>query len=159
VGEIWVSGASVALGYWNRPAETAGTFCAYLADTGEGPFLRTGDLGFFVDGQLVIAGRLKDLIILGGRNHYPHVMAEVEPRYSNSNKRNGSAVQTDEIAQAIREAVAKHHGLRVHDVCSLNPGRIPKTTSGKIQRNACRTWYLKENMISQDDPWSRGRTS
>ena len=72
VGEIWVSAPSVAAGYWNRPEETELTFHAYLAPTGEGPFLRTGDLGFLRDGELYVTGRLKDLIIIGGRNLYPH---------------------------------------------------------------------------------------
>jgi acyl-CoA synthetase (AMP-forming)/AMP-acid ligase II len=72
VGEIWVSSPSVAQGYWNRPEETERTFRAYLADTGEGPFLRTEDLGFLKDGELFVTGRLKDLIIIGGRNLYPH---------------------------------------------------------------------------------------
>lgn len=71
VGEIWVSGPGVARGYWNRPELTEQTFRARLSDTGRGPFLRTGDLGFVKDGELFIAGRLKDLIIIGGRNHYP----------------------------------------------------------------------------------------
>lgn len=71
VGEIWVSGPSVAQGYWNRPEETKQTFEAYLADTGQGPFLRTGDLGFLKNGELFVTGRLKNLIILGGRNYYP----------------------------------------------------------------------------------------
>ena len=71
VGEIWVAGASVAKGYWNRPEETALTFDAYLANAGRGPFLRTGDLGFLADGELFVTGRLKDLIIIGGRNLYP----------------------------------------------------------------------------------------
>jgi len=72
VGEIWVSGLSVTQGYWNWPEETELTFHCYLADTGEGPFLRTGDLGFLRDGELFVTGRLKDLIIIGGRNLYPH---------------------------------------------------------------------------------------
>jgi len=71
VGEIWVSSPSVTQGYWNRPEETEQIFHAYLADTGEGPFLRTGDLGFLRDGELFVTGRLKDLIIIGGRNLYP----------------------------------------------------------------------------------------
>jgi acyl-CoA synthetase (AMP-forming)/AMP-acid ligase II len=71
IGEIWVSGPSIAQGYWNRPEETRQTFKAYLRDTGEGPFLRTGDLGFLKDGELFITGRLKNLIIIGGRNYYP----------------------------------------------------------------------------------------
>jgi acyl-CoA synthetase (AMP-forming)/AMP-acid ligase II len=71
IGEIWVSGPSVARGYWNRPEETQHTFQAHLTDTGEGPFMRTGDLGFLRDGELFVTGRLKDLIIIDGRNHYP----------------------------------------------------------------------------------------
>ena len=71
VGEIWIAGPSIAHGYWNRPEETKRTFQAYLAETGEGPFLRTGDLGFLKDGELFVTGRLKDLIIVAGHNHYP----------------------------------------------------------------------------------------
>lgn len=71
VGEIWISGPSVAKGYWNKPEETSVTFQAYIADTGEGPFLRTGDLGFMQEGMLFVTGRIKDLIIIHGRNHYP----------------------------------------------------------------------------------------
>ena len=71
IGEIWVSGPSVAQGYWNRAEETKVTFQAHLADTGEGPFLRTGDLGYLRNGELFITGRLKDLIIIRGSNHYP----------------------------------------------------------------------------------------
>lgn len=72
VGEIWVASPSVAHGYWNKPQEAESTFQAFLADTGEGPFLRTGDLGFFKDGHLYITGRQKELIIIRGRNYYPH---------------------------------------------------------------------------------------
>ncbi len=71
VGEIWLAGTSVARGYWNRSEETEGIFQARLAETGEGPFLRTGDLGFLKDGELFVTGRLKDLIIVAGHNHYP----------------------------------------------------------------------------------------
>jgi acyl-CoA synthetase (AMP-forming)/AMP-acid ligase II len=71
IGEIWIGGELVAQGYWEKPEETARTFQAHLADTGEGPFLRTGDLGFIKDGEVVVTGRLKDLIIIEGRNHYP----------------------------------------------------------------------------------------
>ena len=71
VGEVWVSGPSVAQGYWQRTDETEQTFRAYLQDTGEGPFLRTGDLGFTHDGELFVTGRLKDLVIVRGENHYP----------------------------------------------------------------------------------------
>ena len=82
IGEIWVSAPSVTQGYWNRPEETELSFHAYLADTGEGPFLRTGDLGFLRDGELFVTGRLKDLIIIGGRNLYPH---DIESTVEKSN--------------------------------------------------------------------------
>ena len=71
IGEVWIAGASVTQGYWNKVEETEHTFQAYLADTGEGPFLRTGDMGFFQDGVLFVTGRIKDLIIIRGRNYYP----------------------------------------------------------------------------------------
>jgi acyl-CoA synthetase (AMP-forming)/AMP-acid ligase II len=71
VGEVWITGPSVAKGYWNRIEETEYTLKAYLKDTGRGPFLRTGDMGFVKDRQLFITGRIKDLIIVRGRNHYP----------------------------------------------------------------------------------------
>jgi acyl-CoA synthetase (AMP-forming)/AMP-acid ligase II len=169
VGEIWLSGASVALGYWNRPEETRMTFRAYTSDTGEGPFLRTGDLGFFLDGHLVVAGRLKDLIILAGRNHYPQdiertveqahpalrpggcaafsvdrageeqlmVMVEIEPRKTHT----GDSLNEAGVVQSVCRAVAEHHGVRVHKVFLLRPNSIPKTTSGKIRRQACRSWF------------------
>jgi acyl-CoA synthetase (AMP-forming)/AMP-acid ligase II len=91
VGEIWVSGANVTQGYWNRPEETALTFHAYLADTGGGPFLRTGDLGFLRDGELFVTGRLKDLIIIDGRNLYPHDI-EVTVEQSHAAVRPGCCV-------------------------------------------------------------------
>ena len=71
VGEIWVSGPGITAGYWNKPEESERICHAFLSDTGEGPFLRTGDLGFLRDGELFVTGRLKDLIIIGGRNLYP----------------------------------------------------------------------------------------
>jgi acyl-CoA synthetase (AMP-forming)/AMP-acid ligase II len=70
IGEIWIAGPSVAQGYWNQPEHSERTFRARLADNGEGPFLRTGDLGFIHAGQLFVTGRLKDLIIMQGLNHY-----------------------------------------------------------------------------------------
>ena len=71
MGEIWVAGASVGQGYWHKPGLTRRSFNAHLSDTGEGPFLRTGDLGFMRDGQLYVTGRLDDLIIVRGLNRYP----------------------------------------------------------------------------------------
>ena len=91
VGEIWVSSPSVTQGYWNRPEETNRIFNAYLADTGEGPFLRTGDLGFLRDGELFVTGRLKDLIIIGGRNLYPNDI-ELTVEQSHAAVRSGCCV-------------------------------------------------------------------
>jgi acyl-CoA synthetase (AMP-forming)/AMP-acid ligase II len=170
IGEIWVSGASVAQGYWNQLEETKHTFQAYLADTGEGPFLRTGDLGFLKAGELFVTGRLKDLIIIRGRNHYPQdieltveqshpalrpgcgaafsvevdgderlvVVQEVERHYQNQN--------LDEVVGDIRQAVAENHELQVYIVLLLKTLSIPKTSSGKIRRSACRDGFLSQNL-------------
>ena len=183
VGEIWVSGFSIAQGYWNQPEQTECAFGAYLADTGEGPFLRTGDLGFLEDGELFVTGRLKDVIIINGRNYYPQdiewtveqshpqikpscaagfsievageeklvVVAEVERTYQKRRRQtadspNGSSQSsspdTQELIQSIRRAVSKHHDLKVYTALLLKPGSIPKTSSGKIQRHACRASFL-----------------
>ena len=171
VGEIWVSGNNVAQGYWNRPEETQTTFRAYLADRGEGPFLRTGDLGFLQEGELFVTGRLKDLIIIRGRNHYPQdieltveqshpvlqqgctaafsvevngqerlvVACEVE----RTSRRN---LDVDEVVGAIGKAVSEQHDLEVYGVLLLKTGTIPKTSSGKIQRHACKAGFLAESL-------------
>jgi acyl-CoA synthetase (AMP-forming)/AMP-acid ligase II len=177
VGEIWVCGPSVTQGYWNRPLETEETFRAYLADTGEGPFLRTGDLGF-IDGELFITGRIKDVIIIRGRNHYPQdIELTVEQSHPALLPGCGAAfsveidgeerlvvaqevartylrkLDVNEVVRDIRQAVAQHHQLQVHAVLLLNPGNIPKTSSGKIQRQACRAEFLSGslNVVRQND--------
>jgi acyl-CoA synthetase (AMP-forming)/AMP-acid ligase II len=185
VGEIWVSGASIAQGYWSQPEITAATFNAYLKDTGEGPYLRTGDLGFIDQGELFFTGRLKDMIVIKGRNHYPQdiektveetstwirpscvasfsvdlegeekliILAEVERKYWTSNrskaKSNGKTpseviMTVKELTQVIRREIAKNHDLQVHSTLLLKPGSLPKTSSGKIQRHACRTDFLDQ---------------
>jgi acyl-CoA synthetase (AMP-forming)/AMP-acid ligase II/alkylation response protein AidB-like acyl-CoA dehydrogenase len=170
VGEIWVGGPAVAEGYWQRPEETERTFRARLRDTGEGPFLRTGDLGFVEDGQLFITGRLKDVIIIRGTNHYPQdVEWTVQGAHPALRPENGAAfsVMVDgeeklvvvqeverehvpnlnvaEVVQAIRQAVAEGHELDVHSVQLLRRGSLPKTSSGKIQRSACRAAFGHDN--------------
>ncbi|HBB30629.1 MAG TPA: AMP-dependent synthetase [Cyanobacteria bacterium UBA8803] len=165
VGEIWVSGSSVGRGYWNRPEETEQTFCAYLSDTGEKPFLRTGDLGFLHEGELFVTGRLKDLIILYGRNLYPQDIERTAERSHPALRLTGSAAfsvevdgaeqlvvvqelefrqtpDVEEVAAAIRQAVAEEHEVQVYAVVLIQPGSIPKTSSGKIQRRACRSHFL-----------------
>jgi len=167
VGEIWVSGLSVAQGYWRRPEETQQTFHAYLADTVEGPFLRTGDLGFLHNGELFVTGRLKDLVIIRGRNHYPQdieltvdeshpalrsgcgaafsVEVEGEERVVVAQEVERSYLRkldADEVVGAVREAVSQQHELEVYAVLLLKTGSIPKTSSGKIQRYACKQRLL-----------------
>ncbi len=166
VGEIWIHGPSVSQGYWNRGEETAAFFKAQIQDTGEGPFLRTGDLGFMRDNELYITGRLKDLIIIDGLNHYPQdielTVAECHPaiRLGASAafsadidgqeklivacelERCWRAEPHEPIIDRIRESIAKFHDVRVHDVVLLKMGGIPKTSSGKLQRHACRRAYL-----------------
>ncbi|MEU4739372.1 AMP-binding protein [Actinosynnema sp. NPDC023658] len=165
VGEVWVSGPVVCQGYWNRPAETAETFTGVLAD-GDGPFVRTGDLAFFHDGDLVLCGRLKELIIIRGRNLHPQdvegTVQQVEPALS-SLPVAAFSVDSDEgerlvvvqavepggalgdpvaLAERIRLGVASAHQVEVHEVVLVEPSAVPRTQSGKIQRRSCRDAYL-----------------
>lgn len=165
IGEIWVAGSSVARGYWNRPTETGETFHARLADTGEGPYLRTGDLGFLKDGELYVAGRLKDLIIIRGLNHYPQDI-ELTVEQSNRFLRPGCGaafsigVEGEErlvvvqelgrrqppdaaaVIADIRRAVSEGHELQAYAVVLVKLGGVPKTSSGKLRRRACRAAFL-----------------
>ncbi|MFF0525389.1 fatty acyl-AMP ligase [Actinomadura nitritigenes] len=191
VGEIWVHGPNVAAGYWGRPEATKETFEAELkggsggsggsspqeahGDTGglpRGPWLRTGDLGVRHGGELFVTGRIKDLVIVDGRNHYPQ---DIEFTVSNAHKgirreytaavavdtgdteglvvvaeRNRrvpiALLDVDEVAQAVRTAVKQQHDLRVHDFVLIEPGGIPRTSSGKIARSACRKAYLDRTL-------------
>ena len=168
VGEIWVGDPSVAQGYWQRPEESEATFGAYLSDTKEGPFLRTGDLGFLHAGELYIAGRIKDVIIIRGRNHYPQdIELTVEASHPALRVGHGAAfsleieeeerlivvqeiargnlrqLDLEEVLGNIREAIADVHELQVYDVVLVEAGNIAKTSSGKIQRSACRIKYLQ----------------
>ena len=168
IGEIWVSGPHVAQGYWDRPKETERTFGAHLPDDPHRTYLLTGDLGFFDDDGLFIAGRLKDLIIVAGRNHDP-VDIEHSAQASHAAIRSGgcaafqveirgearlilaaelernaraSLEDTKPVRKAIREAVALNHDLATYDIVFLKPASLPKTSSGKVQRHACRAAYL-----------------
>jgi acyl transferase domain-containing protein/acyl-CoA synthetase (AMP-forming)/AMP-acid ligase II/acyl carrier protein len=167
VGEIWVAGPSVAQGYWQRPEETKETFQAYLADNGEGPFLRTGDLGFVHEGELFITGRLKDLIIIRGSNHYPQDIERTVENCHKALRLNGGAVFSLErdgeerlvivqevertalssdlsrVVATIREAIAAQHEIQVYAIALIKPGSLPKTSSGKIQRRGTRASYLE----------------
>ncbi len=173
IGEIWVSSPSVAQGYWQRRDATKQTFQAYLADTGEGPFLRTGDLGFIKNGELFVTGRLKDLIIIRGQNYYPQDIEGTVEKSHPALRANCSAafsveiegeeqlviaaelerganknLDIDEVFRNIRSSVAEHHELPVYGVVLLKTGSIPKTSSGKIQRHACRAGFLEGSLDS-----------
>ena len=169
VGEIWLAGGSIAQGYLGRPAETEETFSAFLASTGKGPFLRTGDLGFQMDGELFLTGRLKDLVVIRGRNYYPE---DIERTAQDSHpallRGRGAAfsgtpqsgaseplivaqeVDRDRIADAgvsevidaIRTAITEQHEIQPDAVVLLEPLRIPTTSSGKIRRSSCRQRFL-----------------
>jgi acyl-CoA synthetase (AMP-forming)/AMP-acid ligase II/acyl carrier protein len=166
VGEIWVSGPSVGAGYWNRPHETEETFGACLADGEAGVhFLRTGDLGFIHNGLLFVSGRIKDLIIIRGMNHYPQDIERTVEDSCSALRRGCGAAFSIEVANeerlalayelrartvqpveidfnAIVRSVAEHHGLQVHCIVLARHGTIPKTTSGKIRRQECRSRFL-----------------
>jgi len=169
VGEIWVSGESVAAGYWNRPEETAQTFAAYLADTGDGPFLRTGDLGFLSEGELFVTGRLKDLLIIRGRNLYPQDIEATVARCHPALRLGGGAafsvdvageerlvivhevnqriaLEPDVVADQMRQAVSESYEVQLYAVVLIKSGTLPKTSSGKIQRHACRAAYLRREL-------------
>lgn len=168
VGEIWVSGPTVALGYYGREQATDETFNARLSDTGEGPFLRTGDLGFVHNGGVYVTGRIKDVIIVDGSNHYPQDIEEtVEKAHAavragcviafpvdedgpeklvvvaEAGGLNGAEDAAKVVITAVRKAVARDHDLRVHKVCLIQPRSIPKTSSGKLQRQACKRGFLE----------------
>ena len=166
VGEIWVKGPSVAAGYWRRPEETEQVFKAVLKSSGEGSFLRTGDLGFIQEGELFVTGRLKDLIIIRGRNHYPQdIELTVQQCHSVLHGMTGAAfsvaIGTEEklalvqeidaqhsnvfsrITAGIHQAVAKEHEIQPHAILLLKPGAVPRTSSGKVQRHLCRQMFLE----------------
>lgn len=169
IGEIWAASPSIAQGYWHKPEATERSFKAHLAD-GSGPFLRTGDLGFMREGQLYVTGRLKDLIIIRGRNHYPQdveqTVADCHPAFARDG---GAAFSVDiageerlvvvqelereyrktavsELSQAARKAIAAEHSLELYALALLSPLRIPRTSSGKIKRHACRAGYLNNTL-------------
>lgn len=165
VGEVLVSGPNVGTGYWRQPELSERTFGAVVP--GEpGRWLRTGDLGLRVDGQLFITGRLKDLVIVDGRNHYPQDIEHTVEQAHTAVRRHSTAAfavvgspgellvvlaerakgaepdMDAEVTAAVRSAVAAAHGITVHDLILLSPGEVPRTSSGKISRSASRTRYL-----------------
>ena len=190
IGEIWVAGQNIADGYWSHPQATQDTFEATLADTDEGPFLRTGDLGFLHHGELFVTGRLKDVIVIRARTHYPQdieatveqshpalvphgcaaiaveidgeerlvVVQEVERRlYANAKTTKPedtglkpvSARPSQHLDTAIGnicQAVAEKHDVQVSAVILIRTSSLPKTSSGKIRRHACRIHFLNQTL-------------
>jgi acyl-CoA synthetase (AMP-forming)/AMP-acid ligase II/acyl carrier protein len=165
-GEIWVRGPSVARGYWNRREETEATFRAQLMGSSGEPYLRTGDLGCFIDGELLVAGRLKDLILLHGRNLFPQDIEDtmeachpaIEPRgcaafsvdtgseealivLAEIRRTERRHLDSSDAIDAIRRAISREHGVAAQDVVLLPPQSLPRTTSGKIQRTEARRLF------------------
>ena len=170
IGEVWVSGPSISSGYWKRPEETFNTFGAYCVGSGEGPFLRTGDLGFLYQGELFVTGRLKDIIIINGRNLYPHDL-EITAQASHPGLQPGSgaifsveydgqervviaqevqreALRTDpqQMVSAIRQAVVRDFDVQAYAIALLKPGQVPKTSSGKVRRALCKSALMSRSL-------------
>lgn len=166
VGEIWIAGPHVAGGYHGKPELNARAFAAHTED-GAGPYLRSGDLGFIHEGRLYVTGRLKDLIILKGRNHYPQDLEQTvcaaapELRLGQAaafaveqedeerlvlvvevKLRPQEAFDAEAVTAHMREALATHHGVRAHALALVPPGSVPLTSSGKVRRAECRRRWL-----------------
>jgi fatty acid CoA ligase FadD28 len=179
VGEIWVHGANVASGYWGKPEESERTFHAKIVNpsegTPEGPWLRTGDSGFYYDNELFIMGRIKDLLIVYGRNHSPDdieaTIQEVTPGRCAAiavpedgaeklvaiielKKKNESDEEAMErlglVKREVTSAISKSHGLTVADLVLVSPGSIPITTSGKVRRAQCVELYRHSKFTRLD---------
>ena len=179
VGEIWLKGDNVAEGYWQKPDETQRTFGGMLANptpgTPEGPWLRTGDLGFISEDEMFIVGRMKDLLIVYGRNHYPEDIESTVQEITGGRvaaisvpvdqteklvtiievkKRGDSDEETRQKLSAIKNdvtaAISRSHGLTVADLVLVPPGSLPTTTSGKIKRSACVEQYRQQQFTRLD---------
>jgi acyl-CoA synthetase (AMP-forming)/AMP-acid ligase II len=169
IGEIWVAGGGVAQGYWQRPAQSEQVFRASVHGEDTGTCLRTGDLGWMLDGELYVFGRLKDLIIANGRNHAPQDIEATVEAAAEALRPAGTAAFTvgsttgadrlvvvaelqrewvrrenewPAVVSAIRAAVREGHTLAVADVVLIRPGALPRTSSGKVRRSQCRADYL-----------------
>ncbi len=167
VGEILIQGPSVAQGYWNRPDETEQVFGAQVPGR-EGKFLRTGDLGVFHEGELFVTGRVKDVIIIRGRNHYPQDIEQSAEGAHSAVLPGAAFALSDEhgerlvvvhqidrqfrdadhhqIIQAIRRAIVEQHELDPYAIVLIRQTSLPVTSSGKVQRNLCREQYLADEL-------------
>jgi len=179
VGEIWIHGENVADGYWRKPPEEQRCFGATLLDpspgTPDGPWLRTGDLGFIYEGELFVVGRIKDLLIIRGRNHYPEdIEATVQEitrgrvaaisvpvnsteqlvtiiELKKRSNANGDATRwLSELKSDVTSAISNAYGLSIGDLVMVEAGSIPTTTSGKVRRAACVERYREEQFTRLD---------
>jgi fatty acid CoA ligase FadD21 len=180
VGEIWVHGENVAEGYWHKPPEEQACFGATLTDpspgTPDGPWLRTGDLGFVHEGELFIVGRIKDLLIIRGRNHYPEdieatvqevaqgrvaaisvqvdsteqLVTVIEVKKKRGEANEDLRHRLSGVRSDVTSAISNAHGLNVGDVVLVPAGSIPTTTSGKIRRAACVEQYRQDQFARLD---------
>jgi acyl-CoA synthetase (AMP-forming)/AMP-acid ligase II len=181
VGEVWVSGPSVCRGYWARDEDTLAAFSAELEGDRDKKFLRTGDLGLFRGGQLYITGRLKNIVIIRGLNYscediedlaqssHPAVATATGAAFGMEGP-NGEALivaqeinrgyvdtlDCEEVVAAIQESIVLHYGVRASDVVLVQPGRLPRTTSGKIQRQKTRDLYAASKLSVVVEPDSSG---
>lgn len=186
VGEIWLKGSSVCQGFWRRPGDTEAVFGA-MTSKGEGPYLRTGDLGCVINGELFVTGRLKEVVIVRGQNHYPQdIEHTVQSACAEFRPSGGAAFLSDdegsdrlivvqeieqralklpryaEWAESIRAAVVQEHGLSVADIVFVRPLTVPKTSSGKTQRRLCQEWYREGYLerlapVAVSEPSERAR--
>jgi long-chain fatty acid adenylase/transferase FadD26 len=179
VGEIWLHGDNIADGYWRKPQQSQRTFGGHVVDpspgTPLGPWLRTGDLGVIYDGELFVIGRIKDLLIVDGRNHYPDDIEATTQEISGGRvaaisitddrterlvvivemKNRGSSEEEMQhrlrtVRQQVTSAISKLHGLRVADLVLVPPGSIPITTSGKVRRSSCVEVYRQDEFSRLD---------
>jgi len=170
-GEIWITGPSISKGYWEKPEINSEIFNANTKDTNEGHFLRTGDLGFLIKNELFVTGRLKELIIIGGKNYYPHdIELAVEKEYKDIREGCGAAFSIDinneeklvivyeihrkflkninieDVVSSLKRVVSQNFGITVYDIVFIETSSFPKTSSGKVQRLLVKQYYLNNNL-------------
>ena len=177
IGEIWIKSPSVAAGYWQKTAETSSTFGVYTK-SGQGPYMRSGDLGFMFQGELYVTGRCKEVIILNGCNYYPYdiehtvqacgdaIRADATVAFSvDTNgaekliiiqelyRKRGNTVDIAQLKKNISERVYEKHGLLIHDLVLVKQATLPKTTSGKLKRVEVKQQYLANAIHDEVMPY------
>lgn len=182
IGEIWVQSPSVCKGYWKNAKATDEVFNAYTSDTNEGPFLRTGDLGFVQADELYVAGRAKEVVIIRGRNHYPQDIEKTLQAVWPGFKKGGGAafsfakdneehlvivqevertflkkLDIDSVLEKVRQAISEWHELNLYELVLIRPATLPKTSSGKIQRTKAKMLYENGELAVLGDKYT-GKT-